>query len=683
MGLTKLTGADQFSSPVGVRGDDPFDVSVVGDSFVATVTLQRRTGTGFPWGDFKSYTVATEETITPGGAYDWRLGIKTGDYTSGAARVAVNNSANTALNNPEKPRVIPSSINIIGIGQSWIDQLVTSRDGGGSGGQTALQDTLATLTGASVTFHNASVGGSAMCSTADGGSGNFWNEGTDQPSALLISQMDTVMTALGDEDADVILYGAGGRESIAGTAQATYLDCAQKVIEYIRTRTGLTDLPVMMIPLGRRTDFAGSATAVRAAEVELEDDGRVWFSADNYDIPLIDTAHATDAGCVTVGERAARSIAVRLYGIAGIVPRGPRLVDATVLDNFTIKARIDNPDGGDAFTLGTDSFHVANPTSRVTLASLFQEGNSSVRLKTSTELDADEDVVISGFASRGEYLGSGDKSITQGDALPLRLAPSISRRVIGVGGDAPVTPPAGFDPTDLTSRLVHIDVSVASSVTASPLAITDLGSGYTGDLTVTGGTVGYSGTPESLLFNADSDRMAVANAAASTGQAAWATTGQGEIWMRIQRLESAAYVAQWMNQGTSLEGGIQIRTSNTTGGDEIQFTRFAGSAGSQVWETNATALPLSTWVTLHIVWSGASPDTAPVIRLDDVITGTTETDGLAGAAYTSPTTQIFKLGNNDNGNRGARGRIAFFMARNAVSTTQERSDMITYLGKWS
>lgn len=63
----------------------PFNLSVTG-TWAGTVVLQRSYDDGSTWGDVDSYTANAEKLIeTTEVGILWRLGIKTGGYTSGTA----------------------------------------------------------------------------------------------------------------------------------------------------------------------------------------------------------------------------------------------------------------------------------------------------------------------------------------------------------------------------------------------------------------------------------------------------------------------------------------------------------------------------------------------------------------------------------------------------------------------
>ena len=67
-----------------------FNISISG-TFVATVTLQRSFDAGSTWHDVEEYTAATERVVDNANQKAmWRLGVKTGNFTSGTVAVALN-----------------------------------------------------------------------------------------------------------------------------------------------------------------------------------------------------------------------------------------------------------------------------------------------------------------------------------------------------------------------------------------------------------------------------------------------------------------------------------------------------------------------------------------------------------------------------------------------------------------
>ena len=80
-----ITAQNTFTDPLGVTSK-PFSLSISG-TFVATVTVQRSHDGGTNWHDVESYTVPIEDSgVEPVGAL-YRVGVKTGNFTSGTANV--------------------------------------------------------------------------------------------------------------------------------------------------------------------------------------------------------------------------------------------------------------------------------------------------------------------------------------------------------------------------------------------------------------------------------------------------------------------------------------------------------------------------------------------------------------------------------------------------------------------
>ncbi|AIK68531.1 hypothetical protein Lo5R7ANS_61 [Mesorhizobium phage vB_MloP_Lo5R7ANS] len=81
-----ITAQNTFTTPVLIQGGNTFDVSVSG-TFVATVTLQRSKDGTTNWVDVDTLTEPGEWTGDAGSAWFYRLGVKTGEFTSGTVVV--------------------------------------------------------------------------------------------------------------------------------------------------------------------------------------------------------------------------------------------------------------------------------------------------------------------------------------------------------------------------------------------------------------------------------------------------------------------------------------------------------------------------------------------------------------------------------------------------------------------
>ncbi len=95
-----LTGADQFTDDdsmrvIGVGNTRIFDIDITG-TWVATITLQRSIDETGAWVDVTTYTTNQDTTHDDGLDNQiafYRIGIKTGDYTSGTPTVTLENSS--------------------------------------------------------------------------------------------------------------------------------------------------------------------------------------------------------------------------------------------------------------------------------------------------------------------------------------------------------------------------------------------------------------------------------------------------------------------------------------------------------------------------------------------------------------------------------------------------------------
>lgn len=84
-----LTAQNTFTGKLSLRPGSGVEISVSG-TFVATVTFQRSFDGGQTWLDVREYTAPSERSYKADGARcDVRIGIKTGDFTSGTAVVAL------------------------------------------------------------------------------------------------------------------------------------------------------------------------------------------------------------------------------------------------------------------------------------------------------------------------------------------------------------------------------------------------------------------------------------------------------------------------------------------------------------------------------------------------------------------------------------------------------------------
>lgn len=92
--ISGAPGADgTWTTPLIMMRDKSFSISVSG-TFVATVYLQRcnrgdDTSVAANWKDVTSYTAPIEEVGYTGGKGFFRIGVKSGGYSSGSAVVSV------------------------------------------------------------------------------------------------------------------------------------------------------------------------------------------------------------------------------------------------------------------------------------------------------------------------------------------------------------------------------------------------------------------------------------------------------------------------------------------------------------------------------------------------------------------------------------------------------------------
>lgn len=84
-----ITAENQFCDPAEIIGY--FNVSISG-TWVGKVTAQRSFDLGSTWFDVETWTANTQEYgFEPERVVQYRVGIKTGEYTSGTAVVRLSN----------------------------------------------------------------------------------------------------------------------------------------------------------------------------------------------------------------------------------------------------------------------------------------------------------------------------------------------------------------------------------------------------------------------------------------------------------------------------------------------------------------------------------------------------------------------------------------------------------------
>jgi hypothetical protein len=88
-----ITAENNFTTGLDIT-NQPFTVSISG-SFSATVTIQRKkvTEEDTEYRDVKNYTAAIEENGYSVGKWIYRVGVKTGDFTSGSIDVLIDRGA--------------------------------------------------------------------------------------------------------------------------------------------------------------------------------------------------------------------------------------------------------------------------------------------------------------------------------------------------------------------------------------------------------------------------------------------------------------------------------------------------------------------------------------------------------------------------------------------------------------
>ena len=83
-----VTAQNTWSDPITCSGGVMVDVSISG-TFVATVTAQFKLESDTTWRDVKTYTAPEEDVLRRANRGNWRIGVATGDFTSGTATLEI------------------------------------------------------------------------------------------------------------------------------------------------------------------------------------------------------------------------------------------------------------------------------------------------------------------------------------------------------------------------------------------------------------------------------------------------------------------------------------------------------------------------------------------------------------------------------------------------------------------
>jgi len=83
-----ITAQNTFTDVIRVSGMKYINLSIQSTALSATLTLQRRLVGASTWGDVANFTANAEKIIKSVGQWEYRLGVKTGNFTSATALTA-------------------------------------------------------------------------------------------------------------------------------------------------------------------------------------------------------------------------------------------------------------------------------------------------------------------------------------------------------------------------------------------------------------------------------------------------------------------------------------------------------------------------------------------------------------------------------------------------------------------
>jgi hypothetical protein len=83
-----ITAQNTFTDVMRVSGRKILNLSITSTALNATVVVQRRRKSTDAWGTLASFTANAEKIIKNAGAWEYRVGVPTGSFTSATALVA-------------------------------------------------------------------------------------------------------------------------------------------------------------------------------------------------------------------------------------------------------------------------------------------------------------------------------------------------------------------------------------------------------------------------------------------------------------------------------------------------------------------------------------------------------------------------------------------------------------------
>lgn len=285
----------------------------------------------------------------------------------------------------------------------------------GGAGAISFGNALIAEFGIPVGLIDSGVGGTQLTGGID------WGDDTASTYSGAVNKI----TAVGGK-VESVLWVQGEADALLSVSSATYQTALETLITTrmrgdVTNGSDQTNLPFFIGNIGRRTDGVDADTQAIRTALKTVADGAiadVYFAAEMYDLPLVDTVHLTSAGYTTHGQRFAQAV-IDILG-TGTYHRGPQIASASQVDSTTVDVTLTHSSGSDFTpTSAITGFEVFDDATPLTVSAAVRQSATVIRLTVTP--------AIAGIAT-ARYMYGANPTITgvvldnSGLTLPLEMA---------------------------------------------------------------------------------------------------------------------------------------------------------------------------------------------------------------------------------------------------------------------
>jgi len=392
-----------------------------------------------------------------------------------------------------------------------------------------------------------------------------------------------------DGKIEAAVWIQGESDAGLGRTQAQYYADMGTLFADWRSQFSQSGLPIIVVPLGKRTDAAYSDAAAQAiidAHIQKTGDTAI-YRVDRRDIPLhADGIHHSAAGYETLGARVAQSALHILGSVA--YSRGPAIASVTTRSTTVYDVNLTHRGGTDFTpTSGITGFRVLVSGSPVTISTVAQQSASVIRVTLSS---------AAGATPVFQYLYGINPTVTgavvDNSALALPLESTDSTGVTATTS-AGIAATDGADVTAIATTVTtgaaiaaadgaDVTAITAANWTNASLALSD-GADVTAIIASTGTT-----TNAGIAASDGADVPAVV-AAVQTGRpiadittGSWAASGGGALWPMLDEVTQ--------------DDADYVYLASPTAGDyfEVKLPPLIGPGATHVFSMGLEAVGLDT-----------------------------------------------------------------------------------------